>query len=86
MRVHWVLFFRNMEKTRDVNKKIHDCIFNLRTKVTDALNKDIHYAKVNGVEDASLKLINCLVEHEVNIVVTKLRMTYMYPLPHKSYC
>lgn len=53
------------KKEIDSNKKIFGCLYDLRIKVEEAVSRDIHYATVSRVEDASWKMVSCLVEHKV---------------------
>lgn len=55
------------EKNQELkaNKKMRDCLYNLKVKVDTAIKRDIHYAKVDNVDVLSWKFIDCLVEQEV---------------------
>lgn len=52
---------------KDVNKTIKDCISNFNSKLDLAATENIYVSKVSGVEEVAWKLIDCLVENEVNI-------------------
>lgn len=48
------------------NKKMNGCIYDLKIKVEQAIIIDICYSKVSNVDNASWKLIACLVDNGVN--------------------
>lgn len=54
-------------KAKIANRQINSSLYNLRLKVDTALNNAISYAKVSQVDDISWKLIDCLVEHKVQL-------------------
>lgn len=60
---------------RDANQTIFICIENLITIVADALHREIPYANVRHVVDASWKLIDCLVEHKVKTENSMIQYT-----------
>lgn len=50
---------------RDANKKIRNCIDEMGEKLKIAIQQDIYFTKVSGIEELSWKFIDCLVEDEV---------------------
>lgn len=50
------------------NNKIEFCVYTLRNKVEEAIQKDIYYANIGDMDVASWKFIDCLVENKVKKV------------------
>lgn len=52
---------------KNANKKMKECLYNMRIKVDAAIEKHIHYSQVLNVQDISWKLISCIDENMVKI-------------------
>lgn len=61
------MIYSDFSKKKKLSKniKIEFCIYKLRNKVEEAIQKNINYADISNMDVVSWNFIDCLVENEV---------------------